>query len=161
MYNYNRQQLDVIVDLSAPAPPSRRLGHVRVKGKSQVVTVHEAAEAFTGEVRKEMVAAPTIAVFSDGNEDIATGYLRSAGIPQSSGAEFPSSKCGTANCGPSTANPDMLTEEAIMGPLGTCAAPNLDHHNGALFKAETIAAVGVPDLRLFVRGDEVEVHRLG
>jgi rhamnopyranosyl-N-acetylglucosaminyl-diphospho-decaprenol beta-1,3/1,4-galactofuranosyltransferase len=31
--------------------------------------------------------------------------------------------------------------------------------NGALFRAETIVAVGVPDLRLFVRGDEVEVHR--
>lgn len=31
--------------------------------------------------------------------------------------------------------------------------------NGALFRADTIAAVGVPDLRLFVRGDEVDVHR--
>ena len=31
--------------------------------------------------------------------------------------------------------------------------------NGALFKASTIDAVGVPDLRLFVRGDEVEGHR--
>jgi rhamnopyranosyl-N-acetylglucosaminyl-diphospho-decaprenol beta-1,3/1,4-galactofuranosyltransferase len=31
--------------------------------------------------------------------------------------------------------------------------------NGALFRAETIAAVGVPDLRLFIRGDEVELHR--
>jgi rhamnopyranosyl-N-acetylglucosaminyl-diphospho-decaprenol beta-1,3/1,4-galactofuranosyltransferase len=31
--------------------------------------------------------------------------------------------------------------------------------NGALFRAETLVAVGVPDLRLFVRGDEVEVHR--
>lgn len=31
--------------------------------------------------------------------------------------------------------------------------------NGALFRAETIEAVGVPDLRLFVRGDEVDVHR--
>lgn len=31
--------------------------------------------------------------------------------------------------------------------------------NGALFRAETIAVVGVPDIRLFVRGDEVEVHR--
>ena len=31
--------------------------------------------------------------------------------------------------------------------------------NGALFSAEAIAAVGVPDIRLFVRGDEVEVHR--
>jgi len=31
--------------------------------------------------------------------------------------------------------------------------------NGALFRASTVEAVGVPDLRLFVRGDEVEVHR--
>ncbi len=31
--------------------------------------------------------------------------------------------------------------------------------NGALFRAATLEAVGVPDLRLFVRGDEVEVHR--
>ena len=31
--------------------------------------------------------------------------------------------------------------------------------NGALFTAAAIDAVGMPDLRLFVRGDEVEVHR--
>jgi rhamnopyranosyl-N-acetylglucosaminyl-diphospho-decaprenol beta-1,3/1,4-galactofuranosyltransferase len=31
--------------------------------------------------------------------------------------------------------------------------------NGALFRAGTLEAVGVPDLRLFVRGDEVELHR--
>ncbi|MFT4200438.1 glycosyltransferase [Gordonia sp. (in: high G+C Gram-positive bacteria)] len=31
--------------------------------------------------------------------------------------------------------------------------------NGALFSADTIDRVGVPDLRLFVRGDEVEMHR--
>src|SRR5690242_2638481 len=31
--------------------------------------------------------------------------------------------------------------------------------NGALFRADTVEAVGVPDLRLFVRGDEVELHR--
>lgn len=31
--------------------------------------------------------------------------------------------------------------------------------NGALFAAATLDAVGVPDLRLFVRGDEVEMHR--
>ena len=101
-----------------------------------VVSVHETTAAFTGNVGRTMLHQPTIAVFADGNEDIATGYLRAAGIPQSSGVEFPSSKCGTANCGPGTLNPDMLTEEAIMGPLGTCAAPNLDHHNGALFKAD-------------------------
>jgi rhamnopyranosyl-N-acetylglucosaminyl-diphospho-decaprenol beta-1,3/1,4-galactofuranosyltransferase len=31
--------------------------------------------------------------------------------------------------------------------------------NGALFRASTIEVIGVPDLRLFVRGDEVELHR--
>ena len=31
--------------------------------------------------------------------------------------------------------------------------------NGALFRATTLEAIGVPDLRLFVRGDEVEMHR--
>jgi rhamnopyranosyl-N-acetylglucosaminyl-diphospho-decaprenol beta-1,3/1,4-galactofuranosyltransferase len=31
--------------------------------------------------------------------------------------------------------------------------------NGALFSAHALDAVGVPDPRLFVRGDEVEIHR--
>ncbi len=31
--------------------------------------------------------------------------------------------------------------------------------NGALFRASTLEATGVPDLRLFVRGDETELHR--
>ncbi|HEY5923800.1 MAG TPA: hypothetical protein VIV11_19090 [Kofleriaceae bacterium] len=101
-----------------------------------VVTVHEATAAFTGNSSREMIAAPTIAVFADGNEDIATGYLRAAGIPQSNGTEFPGQKCGASNCGPSTINPDMLTEEAIAGDLGTCSAPNNDHKNGALWKTD-------------------------
>lgn len=98
-----------------------------------VASVHEATTAFTGTVAKAMIAAPTIAVFADGNEPIATAYLRAAGIPQSNGAEFPSARCDIGDCGPGTGNPDMLTEEAIAGELGTCAAPNLDHKNGALF----------------------------
>jgi hypothetical protein len=101
-----------------------------------VTTVHEATAAFTGNSARELSAAPTIAVFSDGNEDIATGYLRAAGIPQSNGSEFPAQKCGASTCGPGTANPDMLTEEAIAGDLGTCDAPNLNHKNGALFKPD-------------------------
>ncbi|MFN0245362.1 MAG: hypothetical protein ACKV2T_00555 [Kofleriaceae bacterium] len=100
-----------------------------------VTTVHEATDAYTGVAAKTMVRAPSIAVFADGNEPIATGYLRAAGIPQSNGAEFPTQKCNGPNCGPSSPNPDMLTAEAIMGDLGTCNAPNLDHRNGALFDA--------------------------
>lgn len=103
----------------------------------EVVSVHEATESFVGDVQKEMIAPPTIAVFSDGNEDIATGYLRAAGIPQSNGREFPADKCGGDDtCGPGTDNPDMLTVVAVMGDVGTCDAPNLDHRNGALFDAE-------------------------
>ncbi len=105
-----------------------------------VVSVHEAMEAFTGYVRKEMVAAPTIAVFSDGNEDIATAYLLAAGIPQSNGREFPKDKCDRVPCGPGTDNPDMLTVPSVMGDMGTCDAPNLDHRNGALFTADGIPA---------------------
>lgn len=101
-----------------------------------VVSVHETTEAFTGNVRKEMVQPPTIAVFADGNEDIATGYLRAAGIPQSNGSEFPDAKCGDGDCGPGTANPDLLTVPSIMGDMGTCEEPNLDHRNGSLFNED-------------------------
>lgn len=106
-----------------------------------VVTIHETTADFDGYVRKEMIAAPTIAVFSDGNEDIATKYLRAAGIPQSNGSEFPAAKCGGAGtCGPGTPNPDMLTEESIMGDMGTCDSPNYDHRNGALFTPDGVPA---------------------
>jgi len=107
---------------------------------SEVVTVHETTAAFDGYVRKEMVAAPTIAVFSDGNEDIATGYLRAAGIRQSDGSEFPAAKCGANDCGPGTVNPDMLTVESIMGDMGTCDNPNNNHKNGSLFTPDGLPA---------------------
>jgi hypothetical protein len=100
-----------------------------------VVSVHEAVESFQATASKVMVNAPTIAVFADGNEPIATAYLRAAGIPQSNGKEFPSAKCSATTCGPDTMNPDMLLEEQIMGDLGTCSAPNTNHKNGALFDA--------------------------
>jgi hypothetical protein len=106
----------------------------------QVVAVHETTAAFTGFVSRDLVAAPTIAVFSDGNEDIATSYLRAAGIKQSNGSEFPSARCGASNCGPGTANPDMLTVPSVAGDMGTCAAPNLNHKNGALFTPDGIPA---------------------
>lgn len=111
-----------------------------VRSEFNVVTVHETTAEFTGWVRKEMIVAPTIAVFSDGNEDIATGYLRAAGIPQSNGMEFPPNKCGADDCGPGTDNPDMLTVPSIMGDMGTCDNLNYDHKNGALFTADGLPA---------------------
>jgi len=106
-----------------------------------VVAVHEATTSFTADVSRDLLAAPTIAVFSDGNENIATSYLRAAGLKQSNGAEFPSSKCGGAVlCGPGTPNPDMLTVPSVAGDMGTCGTPNLDHENGALFTADGVPA---------------------
>ncbi|MDT5168181.1 MAG: rhamnopyranosyl-N-acetylglucosaminyl-diphospho-decaprenol beta,3/1,4-galactofuranosyltransferase, partial [Mycobacterium sp.] len=38
--------------------------------------------------------------------------------------------------------------------------PGIAHlFNGALFRAATFEATGVPDLRMFIRGDETELHR--
>jgi MYXO-CTERM domain-containing protein len=105
-----------------------------------IVSVHEATAAFTGFVAKDMIAAPSIAVFSDGNENIATRYIRSAGIFQSNGSEFPEAKCGVNDCGPGTANPDMLTVQSIMGDMGTCDNLNYDHRNGSLFTNEGVPA---------------------
>ncbi|PPK65936.1 glycosyltransferase family 2 protein [Actinokineospora auranticolor] len=44
--------------------------------------------------------------------------------------------------------------------LGTEFLPGIASlFNGALFRADTLDVVGVPDYRLFFRGDEVEIHR--
>lgn len=110
-------------------------GSTATRSEFVVVTVHEANASFTGFVAKRMVAAPSIAVFADGNETIANNYLRTAGIPQSNGNEFPDNKCGVDTCGPNTDNPDMLTVPSIAGDMGTCENPNNDHSNGALFNA--------------------------
>jgi len=53
-----------------------------------------------------------------------------------------------------------LTWKRSSEELGTDFLPGIASlFNGALFRASTLDVVGVPDLRLFFRGDEVEVHR--
>ncbi|MFD4251916.1 glycosyltransferase [Amycolatopsis thermoflava] len=53
-----------------------------------------------------------------------------------------------------------LTWKRSSAELGTDFLPGIASlFNGALFRSSTLDVVGVPDLRLFVRGDEVEVHR--
>ncbi|RJQ77420.1 glycosyltransferase family 2 protein [Pseudonocardiaceae bacterium YIM PH 21723] len=53
-----------------------------------------------------------------------------------------------------------LTWKRQTGDLGTDFLPGIASlFNGALFRSSTLDVVGVPDLRLFLRGDEVEVHR--
>lgn len=50
-----------------------------------------------------------------------------------------------------------LTGEQVQG--GDLLPGIASLFNGALFSADCLDVVGVPDLRLFVRGDEVELHR--
>ncbi|MET0132942.1 MAG: glycosyltransferase family 2 protein [Kibdelosporangium sp.] len=53
-----------------------------------------------------------------------------------------------------------LTWKRQTSELGTDFLPGIASlFNGALFRSSTLDVVGVPDYRLFVRGDEVEVHR--
>jgi rhamnopyranosyl-N-acetylglucosaminyl-diphospho-decaprenol beta-1,3/1,4-galactofuranosyltransferase len=53
-----------------------------------------------------------------------------------------------------------LTWKRRTAELGTEFLPGIASlFNGALFRASTIDVIGVPDYRLFFRGDEVEIHR--
>jgi len=83
------------------------------------VEVHEAVGLFSGFVSKELVAAPTIAMFADGNQKIARGYMQAAGIPDSVG-----------DLGWPDGSPDMLTVAEVSGPS------DVIHDDGALFDAD-------------------------
>ena len=53
-----------------------------------------------------------------------------------------------------------LTWKRRRSELGTDFLPGIaSFFNGALFSADALDVVGVPDYRLFVRGDEVELYR--
>jgi rhamnopyranosyl-N-acetylglucosaminyl-diphospho-decaprenol beta-1,3/1,4-galactofuranosyltransferase len=53
-----------------------------------------------------------------------------------------------------------LTWKRSADELGTDFLPGIASlFNGALFRASTLDVIGVPDYRLFFRGDEVEIHR--
>lgn len=87
--------------------------------------VHDMTATFSGDVRKTLAAAPRIAVFVDGNEDIAFSYLRAAGITDSTGQAWPAAKQASY-----TGYPDVLTPAQIAGTT-TTGAPD-----GALFHAD-------------------------
>ncbi|WP_016699829.1 glycosyltransferase [Actinoalloteichus spitiensis] len=53
-----------------------------------------------------------------------------------------------------------LTWKRQRDELGEDFLPGIaSFFNGALFRASTLDVVGVPDYRMFFRGDEVEIHR--
>ncbi len=94
---------------------------------SHVTAVHVVTQAFTANVAKKLAAAPTIAIFADGNEDIPFRYLNAAGIPDSKGQPWPAKKLGSY-----ADYPDVLTAEMVAGPTTT------DHADGALFDADGV-----------------------
>jgi len=95
------------------------------------VAVHRVTSPFSANVSMELLAAPTIAVFADGKEDIAFGYLNAAAIPMSDGNPWPAKKDKNAlyPCPGTTCCPDCLNETDAAGPTTT------SHTDGALFDA--------------------------
>ncbi len=85
------------------------------------VNVHAATAAFTADVNRKLVSAPRIAVFLDGNELIAFGYLNAAGIRDSKGQTWP-----TVAAAAYAGYPDILSPAQIDGPTTT------NHADGAL-----------------------------
>lgn len=83
------------------------------------VAVHEAREAFTGDVAQTLVVAPTIAMMADGNQKIARKYMMAAGIPDSTG-----------DLGWPDTSPDMLDPAELSGPTDD------NFRDGALFDAD-------------------------
>lgn len=87
--------------------------------------VHDMS-AFDAEIHKTLSAAPRIAVFVDGNEDIAFDYLNAAGIHDSNGQPWPAAKLNDYS-----AHPDVLSPEAIRGPTASGSADGaLLHSDG-------------------------------
>jgi hypothetical protein len=96
------------------------------------VSVHRATAPFLADVSRELVAAPSIALFADGKEDVAFGYLHAAAIPMGNGDPWPSKKdkdreyaCPGVKC-----CPDCLDETETAGPT------TASHTDGALFDAD-------------------------
>jgi hypothetical protein len=78
--------------------------------------VHEATVGFEVWISRLLLHAPTIAIFADGNEDIARDYLLAAKIPDSTGdLSWPDD------------SPDLLDVDEVAGPS------DQDHEDGALF----------------------------
>lgn len=83
---------------------------------SHTTAVHVTTAPFTGFISRTLQAAPRIAVFADGNQNIAFSYLNAAGIPDKNGVTW------------TAASPDVLTPAQVMGPTST------NHADGALFR---------------------------
>ena len=76
------------------------------------VAVHQATMTFDAPIITYLVAAPTIAVFADGSEDVAFDYMNAAGIPDSLGQPWPDEKDRTLQY---DGYPDILNFDEVVG----------------------------------------------
>ncbi len=97
--------------------------------QQHVTAVHSLTTSFTGYVKRTLTAAPTIGVFADGNEDIAFGYLNSAGVPDSLGQAWPDAKDNTAEY---PGYPDVLDVDEIRGPTTSSNTDGILFDDGGL-----------------------------
>lgn len=124
-YGYRGGPFVIDASRSAQALPviqAWQAGHAQVK-------VHQATTPFTAAIARQLLNPPDIAVFADGNEDIAFDYMNAAGIPMSNGAAWPSAKdnSGLYTCPGTKCCPDCKNESRVAG-VGTAS-----HNDGALF----------------------------
>lgn len=92
--------------------------------------VHVTTAPFTGFVKRQLVAAPTVAQFDDGNASIASAYLNAAKIPDSQGLAW------------TATSTDLLTPAEVAGATcaGTGDCKNSDHADGSLFDSNHVPA---------------------
>jgi uncharacterized repeat protein (TIGR01451 family)/MYXO-CTERM domain-containing protein len=106
-----------VVDADAAADALSVIDAWQAKHVTTVhAAVHVATEEFTADVARELIVAPTIAMFADGSESIARAYLVAAGIPDSQ-----------LNYAWPNTSPDLLTPLELAGPTKT------NHADGRLF----------------------------
>lgn len=103
----------------AAADAAKALPIVDAWQAKNTTVVHVATAQFSGDVSRQLVVAPTIAMFADGNQNIARGYVTAAGIPDS-----------TLDLAWPDTSPDMLDPVEVAGPTNT------NHHDGKLFDAD-------------------------
>jgi uncharacterized repeat protein (TIGR01451 family)/MYXO-CTERM domain-containing protein len=105
-----------VVDLPDVAKASPVITAWQTANPTPAVAVHITQQDFQGRTGRYLTAAPTIAIITDGAQNIAMGYLNAAKIPDRLGAAWGNS------------SPDLLTIAGIEGPTQT------NHCDGSLFR---------------------------
>jgi hypothetical protein len=105
------------------------------QGAHAQVAVHDATSSFTALIARQLLNPPDIAVFADGNEDIAFGYLNAAAIPMTNGAAWPNAKdnSGLYTCPGTKCCPDCLNEARTAGIEPVFTTP--EHRRRGLARA--------------------------